>query len=242
MSPQEPSGSSASADPRSYVATRVADDANLGESLQRVAVAGCELLANCLASSVTIITANRAITMAATDDVAMKLDQAQYDGGDGPCLTAARHEQVIRVDDLDADSRWPRFVHAAQAGGVASSLSIPLLIDDDDTFGALNVYGEAAGAFSADDELVAQGFAAHAAIVVSNVVAYWEAIALSRNLSAAMEHRGVIEQAKGVLMGAHRISADDAFNLLRQRSQHENRKLRDVALEVVADTQPVAGA
>jgi GAF domain-containing protein len=218
----------------------VADDANLGESLQRVAVAGCELLANCLASSVTIITANRAITMAATDDIAEKLDQAQYDAGDGPCLTAARHEQVIRVDHLDADSRWPRFRRAAQAGGVASSLSIPLLIDDDDTFGALNVYGRAADAFNTDDEGIAQEFATHAAIVVSNVVAYWEAIALSRNLTAAMDHRGVIEQAKGVLMGAHRISPDDAFNLLRQRSQHENRKLRDVALDVVADTQPAA--
>ena len=64
---------------------------------------------------------------------------------------------------------------------------------------------------------------------------------MAHNLSAAMEHRGVIEQAKGILMGAHRISADDAFNLLRQRSQNENRKLRDVALDVVADSQPVGG-
>ena len=149
---------------------------------------------------------------------------------------------MIGVDDFAADSRWPRFRAAGEDGGVASSLSVPLLIDDDDTFGALNVYGKSAFAFSADDERIAQRFATHAAVVVSNVVAYWDAIALSRNLTAAMDHSGVIEQAKGVLMGTHRVSADDAFNLLRQRSQSENRKLRDVALDVVADTQAAAGS
>jgi len=241
MNAQGPSGSPAPEDPHRLVVTRVTEDANLVESLQGVAVNRCELLGNCAASSVTIIIGGRAITMAATDDVAETLDQAQYNAGDGPCLTAARHQQVIRVDDLAADNRWPQFRAAGEKGGVASSLSIPLLIDDADTFGALNVYGTAASAFSTADERIAEGFAAHAAIVVSNVVAKWETIALSRNLSAAMEHRGVIEQAKGILMGAHRISADDACNLLRQRSQNENRKRRDVALDVVADSQPMGG-
>ena len=229
------------AEQRPYVLTRVTDDANLLESLQRVAAAGCELLANCAASSVTVIAAGRPVTMAATDDIAEVLDQAQYDADDGPCLTAARREQVVRVDDLAGDDRWPQYRHAGGAHGVTSSLSLPLLIPDDDTFGALNIYGKAAGGFSRDDERIARGFAAHAAVVVANVIAYWEALALSRNLSAAMEHRGVIEQAKGILMGAHRISADDAFNLLRQRSQSENRKLRDIVVEVVAATQPAVG-
>ena len=135
--------------------------------MQRVAVAGCELLDNCLASSVTIIiTGGRAITMASTDDVALKLDQAQYDVGDGPCLTAARrHEEVIHVDDLAADSRWPRFRAAGEEGGVASSLSIPLLIAGRRHLRRVNVYGKAAFAFSADDERIARGFATHGAIV-----------------------------------------------------------------------------
>jgi ANTAR domain len=120
-------------------------------------------------------------------------------------------------------------------------LSLPLLIPDDDTFGALNMYGNVVGGFSRDDERVAEGFATDAAVVVANVVAYWEALALSRNLAAAMEHRGVIEQAKGVLMGEHHVTADEAFGLLRRRSQAENRKLRDIAAEVVAGTQPVVG-
>ena len=73
------------------------------------------------------------------------------------------------------------------------------------------------------------------------MIAYWEVLARSRHLSAAMVHRGVIEQAKGILMGEHHISADEAFGQLRQRSQNENRKLRDIAVDVVAGTRPAGG-
>ena len=103
-----------------------------------MAVAGWELLSNCLVSSVTMITGGRAFTMAATGEGAGMLDQAQYDAGVGPCLSAACGEQVVRVDDLAAGTRWPRFRAAGREVGVGSSLSIPLLIDDDDVFGALN--------------------------------------------------------------------------------------------------------
>jgi GAF domain-containing protein len=236
------SASHADSSPNSppYVLTRVTDDGNLTESLQRLAAAGCELLSNCAAASITIIAGGRAITMASTDDVAAGLDQSQYDAGDGPCLTAARDEVVVRIDDLAHDLRWPPYRQAGLRHGVASSLSVPLLIPDDEMFGALNVYGESVSGFSPEDERIARGFAMHAAVVTSNVIAYWEALGLSRNLSAAMEHRGVIEQAKGILMAVHSVTPDDAFGLLRQRSQAENRKLRDVAVDVVAETQRAA--
>jgi AmiR/NasT family two-component response regulator len=48
-----------------------------------------------------------------------------------------------------------------------------------------------------------------------------------------MASRSVIEQAKGVLMATRTLDADAAFDLLRRASQHENRKLRDLAAEVV---------
>jgi AmiR/NasT family two-component response regulator len=51
-----------------------------------------------------------------------------------------------------------------------------------------------------------------------------------------MESRAVIEQAKGILMSTHRIDADTAFDLLRGRSQASNRKLRDVAADIVNGT------
>ncbi len=52
-------------------------------------------------------------------------------------------------------------------------------------------------------------------------------------LRRALMTRAVIEQAKGVLMATSGCSADEAFELLRRQSQHENRKLREIASELV---------
>ena len=68
---------------------------------------------------------------------------------------------------------------------------------------------------------------------MANAQAYFAAFELSRDMAKAMESRAEIEQAKGVLMSIHRIDADAAFDLLRQQSQTTNRKLRDVAVDVV---------
>ena len=43
----------------------------------------------------------------------------------------------------------------------------------------------------------------------------------------------MIEQAKGILMARHAIDADRAFEMLREHSQHNGRKLVDVAQAVV---------
>ncbi|MCU1400967.1 MAG: hypothetical protein JWN62_4076 [Acidimicrobiales bacterium] len=56
------------------------------------------------------------------------------------------------------------------------------------------------------------------------------------NLKAALRTRAVIDQAKGIIMAAQRVDADHAFQVLREQSQHENRKLRDVAAEIVRNT------
>ena len=146
----------------------------------------------------------------------------------------------MRIDDLAADERWPSLRDVGLHRGVASTLSVPLLLEDGDTYGAVNLYSTTTHGFSQDDATVAEGFAEHAAVVVANVVAYWAVFDLSRNLRAAMEHRGVIEQAKGIMMAAMRCSADEAFEMLRRRSQTENRKLRDIAIEIVHSVQPTS--
>ena len=42
-----------------------------------------------------------------------------------------------------------------------------------------------------------------------------------------------MEQAKGILMARHAINADRAFALLRDHSQHNGRKLSEIAAAVV---------
>jgi AmiR/NasT family two-component response regulator len=57
---------------------------------------------------------------------------------------------------------------------------------------------------------------------------------MADNLQTALESRAVIDQAKGILMERHKLTADQSFQLLARASMNSNRKLRDVADHLVA--------
>jgi GAF domain-containing protein len=211
----------------------LSEDANLLASLEGVAAAGCALLGGCEAASVTIIDGGQPGTFGSTSALATDLDAVQYRAGDGPCLTAAREGRVVRIDEIAADPRWPSFASAARALHVSSSLSVPIGLPDPATLGGVNFYGADPDAFDESDLKIARAFAAQASAVVSNALAYWSALEQASNLTRAMKHRAEIEQAKGILMGTQHCSAEQAFDLLRRASQRENRKLRDIAVEIV---------
>ncbi|GAB3468511.1 hypothetical protein GCM10027519_39500 [Kineococcus endophyticus] len=78
-------------------------------------------------------------------------------------------------------------------------------------------------------------FAAYAAVALGNAAALAEAGDRAANLQIALQSRAVIEQAKGVLVARNGIDPDAAFALLSTWSQHQNRKLRVIAEEVVAE-------
>jgi AmiR/NasT family two-component response regulator len=57
------------------------------------------------------------------------------------------------------------------------------------------------------------------------------------NLQAALTTRTVIGQAQGVLMARQEINEAEAFDVLRRASQRTNRKLRDIAADIVRSVQ-----
>jgi AmiR/NasT family two-component response regulator len=100
--------------------------------------------------------------------------------------------------------------------------------------GALNIYARRPHAF--DEEKVqaaAARFAPYAAVAVANMQAYQDARNMADNLQAALKSRAVIDQAKGILMGRHKFTADHAFQVLARNLMHQNVKLRVVAEELV---------
>ena len=106
------------------------------------------------------------------------------------------------------------------------------------TIGALNIYGTADGAFDAATQELATAFASYAAVAVANAGVYASTATLAANLQRALQSRAVIDQAKGILMGRHRITADAAFDMLSAQSQVTNRKLREIAADIVEEVQP----
>ena len=114
--------------------------------------------------------------------------------------------------------------------------------------GRLNIFDERAthdaevavlhvGAAEADAVAVAQRFGDQLGLAAANVRVMASAAELARQLQVAMESRATIEQAKGIIMAANRCSPDAAFDILRRASQNRNRKLRDIASDIVERTQ-----
>jgi GAF domain-containing protein len=211
----------------------VVGDATLLETLQRVSELACAALSRADMVGLTMLLEGRPATATFTDDAALEIDKAQYEAGSGPCLDAFRHHQVFRIGDVEKDLQWPAFSEAAAAHGVESVLSVPLLAGHEGV-GALNFYSHLRGAFSESDVQTALQFATYAAILLANSQAYWDAHQLGQDLAEAMRARATVEQAKGVVMGARRCSADEAFETLVRLSQRRNRSLHHVAQELVS--------
>lgn len=160
------------------------------------------------------------------------IDRVQYETGDGPCVEAFCTGAVVYVRSTDEPGSFPAFTAVAAGFGVGSVLAVPMNTEAV-TVGALNLYGAEREAFGDADVAVATEFAIQAAYVLANARSYWDARTLGENLSQAMASRAEIEQAKGVLMSATGMSAEEAFDELRRRSQCENVKLRDLAHQIV---------
>jgi len=186
-------------------------------------------------ASVCILVRDRPTTVVSTGALATDLDERQYERGHGPCLNAARTGTVTLIADTRTEERWPDYTPRAVEHGNLSSLSVPLAIDpDEQVVGALNIYARRPDAFDEDSRTVATRFAPYAAVAAGNLYAYQSARDMADNLQAALESRAVIDQAKGILMERHKLTADQAFQLLARASMTTNRKVRDIADHLVA--------
>jgi GAF domain-containing protein len=191
-----------------------------------------EVVTPAAAGGITFDREGRPVTAATSAPLAAAVDEAQYSADEGPCLDALRSGEVVQADDFSAEPRWPTFATAAVAHGVASSLSLPLRVGDR-TIGALNLYAHEPAAFTGVARRHAEAFAVQCGAALTVALRQSDQAVLRRQLTEAMSARSVIDQALGILMAQQRCSAEQAFDLLRQASQHRNRKLREIAAEII---------
>jgi len=203
--------------------------------LGRVAELARQTLPGVAGASVTLIESDRAFTAAFTGQLALDLDETQYQEGFGPCLEVAQSAGTVAVPDMAAETRWPAFARQALAVGVHSSLSVALPLQEA-VLGALNIYATQPAAFGPDAIEMARTFAGYAAVAIANARLYQSTATLAEDMRRAMETRAVIEQAKGILIANQHCTPEQAFELLIRLSQTTHRKLRDCAADLVAST------
>ncbi|WP_443032942.1 GAF and ANTAR domain-containing protein [Streptomyces sp. DH10] len=200
-------------------------------TLDEIAASAVKLVEGCDAAGILAVRKGRAVTLAACGDLAQESDRLQGELGEGPCFDLARRrdgERLYRIADLtQPQPAWERFAARARELGVGSMTGVLLYTDRED-FGALNLYARRPGTFGKDIETAGWLLASHAAVALADARTIDQ-------LEHAMETRHAIGEAMGILMERHKLSEDDAFNVLRRISQHHNIKLRDVAQRVRAD-------
>jgi hypothetical protein len=182
-------------------------------------------------AGITCVSKDGYESIAATSELAEHVDQIQFEVGSGPCVDAAVLETVFRSDDLRADPRWPEFGRrAADETGVLSMMSYRLFFeDDDDLAAAMNLYSTKPGAYDDKGQMVGLALSTYGASLITSRRRKTEIFHLERALASNRQ----IGAAIGVLMAQHRITQDQALDLLRMASQNRHRKLVDIAADVV---------
>jgi hypothetical protein len=102
----------------------------------------------------------------------------------------------------------------------------------DKTSSGLNLYSHRQGSTETWNYDAVAAFARTASIAIANSSAFEQLAHRNDGLMTALKTREIIGEAKGILMNRDGITSDEAFDELRARSQHSNRKLRDVASDV----------
>ena len=214
------------------VGRTVSDEDDLLTLLQRVVEIAHDAIDGADSTSLTIDLGGRTYTAVHTDDRTLRVDSEQYDAGDGPCLEASRTGTVVLVNAEDPEDRWPRFTAAAREEEILSFLAAPL-ITGEQSLGSFNLYGRVRSAFDTLDAEILELLTTTVSRTLGDFARFKSARDVADSIQRALQTRAPIEQAKGILMALHGVDADEAFDLLRRKSQATNTRLHTVAIELV---------
>jgi GAF domain-containing protein len=209
------------------------DSATLHDFLDRLAKLTAQALPEGSSCGVTVRQNSRAVTLAASDEHTMRIDQLQYDFDEGPCLDTLATGELHYIADTASEQRWPSFCPAAHKHGVRSCLGLPLH-GPTGQMGGYNFYSAWRDAFPEDSREQLETFAANAAGAIAVAVKLADQTQMSDDLHGALASRAVIDQATGIIMAQQRCDAAAAFDILRRASQNRNVKLRHLATEIVS--------
>lgn len=174
------------------------------------------------------------LSSASTDPTVEAVDALQYELGQGPCLSAWATGDPQRVDDTTAETRWPDWIEAVASMGIRSILSSPMIYRGRHV-GALKVYAAEPRAFG-ETEVHLLGLLADAAATLLGTAQSIDSPArLSKALTDALTTRDTIGTAAGVLMAQEHLSRDSARIRLLDRARTSDRRVIDVASEILSE-------
>ena len=185
-------------------------------------------------------TAGAGHLMCVTDEVGEQLAELQMTLGEGPCLDVLTSGAPVLVSDLDeyAARRWPGFTPQAGQAGAAAIFAFPLRIGAIRA-GSLGLYRDKPGPLTGlqfGDVLIL----ADAAVVVLLESQHPDGTSPAPGVGPGGQppdlarHRAEIDQATGMVSEQLDVAIGEAFVRLRAYAYAQDRRLSEVARDIVA--------
>jgi GAF domain-containing protein len=170
--------------------------------------------------------------VAASDEPGRMLEAIQEQIGEGPCIDAFLEDAPVRADDLGADPHWPSAGPLAAGHGVRAVLGVPVNLRQGPV-GTLNVYAAQPHRWDDGDVAAIQAYTRVIASLLRAAVQAHVSGRAATQLQHALDHRSLIEQAKGIIMERRGLDQQAAFELLRSQARSTRRRLDDVARQTI---------
>ncbi|WP_233265357.1 GAF and ANTAR domain-containing protein [Leifsonia sp. AG29] len=172
-------------------------------------------------------------TVAASDSIAARLDELQFDLGEGPCWDAVRLRRPVLEPDLRAAAAasWPAFSPAALDAGVGALFAFPMLIGRL-RIGAVDLYSREPLVLDQADTREASRLADEAGRrLLHRALTALGADDLPEDRNPFS--RRAVHQATGMVLAQLDVSADDARSVIQAHAYATNRSMMEVSREVL---------
>jgi GAF domain-containing protein len=208
-------------------------EAGLAPTLQQV-VLGAKQLFEADAAGLMLIDREGQLRWAsASDQTAQTLEDGQERLAQGPCMVAFSQRAPAAIRDIRHEPQWGELGRELAGEGICAALSAPVEVDGS-AIGTLDIYSNLPWDWDDSEIAALQTCAGLAASLLMAAVTAQVQGRLAQQLQAALAHRWLIEQAKGLVMGREGLDAQAAFERLRGAARSSGRRLVDVAREVTA--------
>lgn len=173
---------------------------------------------------------------AASSEAAELVELFATQTAEGPCQECVRSGHAVASSDLADDRpRWPGFTDRALQAGFRAAAAVPMR-SHHQIIGSLTLLNTEADGIDQPNLQLAQALADMATVGILQQHSSRREDILAEQLQAALHHRVVIEQAKGVLAEHGRMSMQAAFELLRDYSRDNNQHLSELARSIATGT------
>jgi transcriptional regulator with GAF, ATPase, and Fis domain len=220
------------------LAEALVDGQELGDFLHLLSCRAIELLEVDAAGVMLADENDRLWAIAASDENTHLLEMFALQHQEGVCLDAYRSGKLQQTSTAGTSDRWPHFSRLTLGHGYGWVCGVPLR-HGEEIVGALNLFRQPNAPLGDHDVGLAQALADVATVALLQRRETTHARQQATQLQIALDSRVLIEQAKGVLAERLGVSPDEAFQTLRREARSSNRKLHDLAHDLVhgaADT------